>query len=370
MGDEAADFAAKLLAWYGAHARALPWREEPGLYATVVSEFMLQQTQVATVLPYFARWMEVFPDFAALAAAGEARVLRQWEGLGYYSRARNLHRLARELAGREAGEWPRRAGEWQALPGVGPYTAAAIASIACGERAAGVDGNVVRVLTRLTADETEYADGGRAVKALRPLAQRLVPEGAPGDYNQALMELGATVCTRLAPACTVCPVLAHCRAGQRGDAPDYPRLAQRKIRPVSLRRLYVRREGDGAVLLMRGPAKGARLAGIWELPAAGPGGLPLPAGARLVATKTRGISNQRITEEIFAAEPEAVAAGMESVLPAVESQGGELCYVLPGELEGLTLSGPHRRWVRELAGGGRARERETKDPAPWGRPGR
>ena len=145
-----------LLSWYRANARALPWRQTPSLYKTVVSEFMLQQTQVKTVLPYFARWLDALPDFAELAAAPEARVLKLWEGLGYYSRARNLHHLAKAIVARPA--MPRTPGEWRELPGVGPYTAAAITSISFGEGAACVDGNVVRILARLTADATEFRD--------------------------------------------------------------------------------------------------------------------------------------------------------------------------------------------------------------------
>ena len=148
-------FAAALAAWYRREARRLPWRETPSLYRTVVSEFMLQQTQVKTVLPYFARWLEALPDFAALAAAPEAVVLKLWEGLGYYSRARNLHRLAQALAARR--EMPRSPADWRELPGVGPYTAAAVTSIAFGEQTPLVDGNVARVLSRLFAIEGDPA---------------------------------------------------------------------------------------------------------------------------------------------------------------------------------------------------------------------
>ncbi len=157
-----------LLEWFRTSRRTLPWREQPSLYETVVSEFMLQHTQVKTVLPDFARLLERFPDFAALASAPEADVVKHWEGLGYYSRARNLHKLARAVAPLSAP--PRTAAEWQELPGVGPYTAAAIASIACGDRVACVDGNVARVLARLTADTTAFASGSELVKHFRPLA--------------------------------------------------------------------------------------------------------------------------------------------------------------------------------------------------------
>jgi len=175
-----------LLGWYRAQARPLPWRTAPSVYGTVVSEFMLQQTQVKTVLPYFARWMAELPDFAALAAAPEARVLKLWEGLGYYARARNLHRRARVVAARPAP--PRRLEDWAELPGIGPYTAAAIASIAFGAATACVDGNVVRILARLTADAREFPDSATAARAFAPLAARLIAGAeSPGDHNQAMM---------------------------------------------------------------------------------------------------------------------------------------------------------------------------------------
>src|SRR3984957_8337526 len=157
-----ASFQEALIGWYRREARRLPWRDHPSLYKTVVSEFMVQQTQVSTVLPYFGRWLAALPDFAALAAAPEAGVLKLWEGLGYYSRARNLQRLAQALAARP--EIPRGAEAWQGLPGVGPYTAAAVTSIAFGASAACVDGNVVRILARLTADGREFRDSATAAR--------------------------------------------------------------------------------------------------------------------------------------------------------------------------------------------------------------
>ncbi|HYP15695.1 MAG TPA: A/G-specific adenine glycosylase, partial [Opitutus sp.] len=193
------EFQAGLLGWYRAAARPLPWRSDPSPYKTVVSEFMLQQTQVKTVLPYFARWLEALPDFRTLAAAPEARVLKLWEGLGYYSRARNLHKLAQAVAARP--QLPRTAAEWRELPGVGPYTAAAITSISFAAPAACVDGNVVRILARLTADGTPFRDSASAAKAFTPLAESLLTQSSPGDHNQAMMELGATVCFRQKPRC-------------------------------------------------------------------------------------------------------------------------------------------------------------------------
>lgn len=221
------EFQTALLAWYRRHARRLPWREQPSLYRTVVSEFMLQQTQVKTVLPYFERWMATLPDFAALAAAPEAQVLKLWEGLGYYTRARNLHRLARVVV--DLPEPPRTPEAWRELPGVGPYTAAAVTSIAFGASAACVDGNVVRILARLSADGTSFRDGTAAAKRFAPLAAALLSARHPGDHNQAMMELGATVCVRQKPACLLCPVRAFCAAARTGDPTAYPRLAPRVL---------------------------------------------------------------------------------------------------------------------------------------------
>ncbi len=327
-------FRSALLAWYDTHRRRLPWREKPEVYKTVVSEFMLQQTQVKTVLPYFARWMEALPDFAALAAAPADRVLKLWEGLGYYSRARNLHRLAQAVVALPAP--PRTPVEWRELPGVGPYTAAAIASIAFGEPAACVDGNVVRILARLTADATPHRDSASASKAFAPLADELVDRNRPGDYNQAVMELGATVCHRQSPLCTVCPVLDFCAARRQGDPEAYPRLAPKQIERKTVHRAWCLHEGR--LLLHRAEAGARRLAGLHELPPAEALGIDPAAFAEreALARRTRGITRYAITEHIH-----AVAAP-----PRLADPG--LVWVPVNEVDRLTLSGPHRRWVKEL----------------------
>lgn len=329
-----ADFSVALLAWYQRQARRLPWRENPSLYKTVVSEFMLQQTQVKTVLPYFARWQAELPDFVALAAASEARVLKLWEGLGYYSRARNLHRLAQAIAALPAP--PRTPAAWRELPGVGPYTAAAITSITFGAPVACVDGNVVRILTRLTADATEFRDSASAAKALAPLADRLVPAAHAGDHNQAMMELGATVCTRQNPACLMCPVRHFCAAAQQGEPEAFPRLAPKTIEHRAVTRLWCQR--DGALLLHRAAAEARRLALQHELPSAEHLGLTEAAATKgtLLATKKRGITRYRITESIYTgAAPRGKLAD-------------ELVWVPLSELGSITLSGPHRRWITEI----------------------
>jgi A/G-specific adenine glycosylase len=339
-----AEFRIALLQWYRASRRRLPWRESPSAYSTVVSEFMLQQTQVSTVLPYFARWMAALPDFPRLAAAPETAVLRLWEGLGYYSRARNLHRLAREVA---AGPLPATAEGWQALPGVGPYTAAAIASIAFSEPVACVDGNVVRILSRLARDATPYRDSASASKALAPLAQELVHPENPGDHNQAMMELGATVCRRSAPACPVCPVRTFCAAAREGDPGAYPRLEAKRTERRSVVRVWCER--SGAVLLHRNPAGARRLADLHELPTAEQAGLDPAAASNgpLLSRKCRGITRYRIEESIHLAKASAA------------KPGAGLAWVRLDELGSISLSGPHRRWITEVL-----RERGARDGSP------
>src|SRR5580704_8124384 len=323
-----ADFQRALLDWYRAHARALPWREAPSLYKTVVSEFMLQQTQVKTVLPYFARWLAEFPHFAALAAAPEARVLKLWEGLGYYARARNLHRLAKVLAALPKA--PRTADEWRELPGVGPYTAAAIVSIALGGAAACVDGNVVRILARLTADGKKFRDSASAARELSPLADTLLTRDAPGDHNQAMMELGATVCTKGNPLCPLCPVREFCATGPRGTAKDFPRFAPKKTERRAVVRVWY--EHDGKRLLHRAATGARRLAELHELPTAEQAGLEAKTVARgpLLLCRTRANTRWQITESIYA-WPKKIPA-----------RSPELVWVSPAKFEKISLSGPHR----------------------------
>jgi A/G-specific adenine glycosylase len=327
-------FQRALLDWFRASARPLPWRSAPSLYATVVSEFMLQQTQVKTVLPYFDRWLKALPDFASLAAVDEARVLKLWEGLGYYSRARNLHRLGRALVARPAP--PQTAAEWRELPGVGPYTAAAIASIALGAPVACVDGNVVRILSRLTADATPFRDSATAARTLEPLAAALLAPTAPGDHNQAMMELGATVCLRHNPLCPTCPVREMCAAARRGNAADYPRLAPKQLERQSVTRIWC--EHDGALLLHRAPAGARRFANLHELPLPEHAGLDPATVARgeLLARKRRGITRFLITETIQRAPRPA------------QKLGAQLVWVPLDGLDSITLSGPHRRWINEI----------------------
>jgi A/G-specific adenine glycosylase len=335
-----AGFREALLAWYRSCRRPLPWRESPSPYRTVVSEFMLQQTQVATVLPYFGRWMAALPDFASLAAAPEEAVLRLWEGLGYYSRARNLHRLAKLVA--PAPGLPSTAAGWEELPGVGPYTAAAVASIAFGEPRACVDGNVVRILARLTRDATRHRDSASASRAFAPLAQELLNPAAPGDHNQAMMELGATVCLRRRPACPACPVRGFCAAARSGDPESYPRLEAKPTERRSVVRVWCER--GGAVLLHRNAPGSRRLGGLHELPTAQQAGLDPGRASRgpLLATKGRAITRFRIVESIHAARgPRG-------------NPGPGLAWVPIAELSSIAMSGPHRRWTTQIISSRRA----------------
>lgn len=324
-------FQRALAEWYAEARRPLPWRTEPGLYRTVVSELMAQQTRIKTMLPYFERWMHRFPDFEALAAAPADEVLKHWEGLGYYSRARNLHKLAKAYAAMNPK--PRTAAEWRALPGIGPYTSAAIASIAFDEPVAVVDGNVVRILARLTGDEREFKNNGEAVKAFAEPARALLDPAAPGDHNQAMMELGATVCLRRNPLCTVCPVVDFCAAAASGRPGAYPRIRRKKTEHVTVPRLWIVRAD--AIVLHRIPDDAGQLAGQYELPRPADLGRADPRGTPL-ATRTRGITHRRITEPIHAARPPSGA------LP-------EHCHwVRLADLGRITLSGPHRRWIEKL----------------------
>ncbi|HEX2852444.1 MAG TPA: A/G-specific adenine glycosylase [Opitutaceae bacterium] len=334
-----ASFQRALLDWYRTNARALPWRDRPSVYKTVVSELMLQQTQVKTVLPYFARWLAELPDFAALAAASEERVLKLWEGLGYYSRARNLHKLAKAVAAAPA--MPRSPEQWRELPGVGPYTAAAITSISFGEPAACVDGNVVRILARLTANATEFADSASAAKVFSPLAQALIPDTTPGDHNQAMMELGATVCLRQKPLCLTCPVREFCTAAKRGDPENHPRLTPKKFEQRAVTRVWCLHEN--AVLLQRGAANARRLADLHELPTSESIGWDAQqiARSRLLATRKRSITRFQITESIHSVKFTPAQRRSLTGRPALH-------WIPVTELDRVTLSGPHRRWIAEL----------------------
>jgi A/G-specific adenine glycosylase len=253
-----------LLAFYDRNARPLPWRGTRDPYAVLVSEVMLQQTQVKTVLRYYPAWMRRFPTLRSLAAADLADVLHAWQGLGYYSRARRLQEAARAVVERHGGRMPSSREELLELPGIGEYSAGAVSSIAFGQAEPLVDGNVVRVLTRLFGLR---GDPGRApLKArLWKLARELVPNERPGDFNQALMELGATVCTPRTPRCAECPVARACIARERGLAARLPELPERRAATPVRAVAVVLRDGP-RVLIRRLPADAPRWAGLDTFP--------------------------------------------------------------------------------------------------------
>lgn len=255
-----------LLAWYDRHRRDLPWRTPPGQapdpYRVWLSEIMLQQTTAKTVAPYYARFILRWPDVQSLARAPLAQILRAWAGLGYYARARNLHACARAVVERHGGRFPQTEAELRTLPGIGPYTAAAIAAIAFGRPTVAMDGNVVRVISRLFAVEQELP---AAKPRLERLAQTLVPPRRSGDFVQALFDLGATVCTPKQPACALCPWRDACAAFARGEPESFPRKRPKAQGPLRRGAAFVAMSADGAVLLRTRPANGL-LGGMTEVP--------------------------------------------------------------------------------------------------------
>lgn len=328
------DFRKNLLSWFDQQQRDLPWRKNPSLYKTVVSEFMLQQTRVSTVLPYFANWLHLFPDFHALASASEKSVLKAWEGLGYYTRARNLHKLAQV-----AENWkepPACIEEWKKLPGVGPYISAAVTSISLNQPNAVCDGNVVRVLSRLFSVSEVFRDGATAQKKLLPVAQKLLCKDRPGDFNQAMMELGATVCHRRSPHCTLCPVISLCKSGSQGDFSQYPKIQRKEKKKRQIKRYWV--EQDDSILLHVSDA--GRMRGIYELPSSLPD-WPNQHSSKpeLMINKKRTIGNVDYLENIYLIRTKISTS--QSLTVGYE-------WVKWSDLNNFTISGPHRKWIREI----------------------
>lgn len=251
--------------WFAAVRRPMPWRLKPTPYGCWLSEIMMQQTTYATVLPYYERFLSKFPTVEALAAADEADVLKAWEGMGYYARARNLLKAARQIVGSGRVTWPQTAAAWSEVPGVGPYTAAALASVLAGERTPVVDGNVARVFARCWKLEDDFTK----LPARAKLAERLQPEIArakvPGDFNQAMMELGALVCTPKGPRCGDCPLASVCAAHRDGREEAYPVRREKKALPVRKVTAVIVTDGKGRVLLVQN-REGGLLKGLWELP--------------------------------------------------------------------------------------------------------
>ena len=262
--DELNQLPIPLLLWFREHARVLPWRSHPTPYLVWISEIMLQQTRVAAVLEYYRRFLEAVPTVADLAALPEDALMKLWQGLGYYSRARNLQKAARQIQEKFGGIFPNTYEDIRSLAGVGDYTAGAIASIAFGIPVPAVDGNVLRVVARVTGDSWDITSPAMKKKVTAALRE-ILPPGEPGTFNQAMMELGATVCLpNGAPLCGQCPAAPFCRARKEDRISQLPVKAPKRARRVEERRVYLL-FSQGAVALRRRPEKGL-LAGLWEYP--------------------------------------------------------------------------------------------------------
>jgi len=348
------EFSTKILKWYARHKRHLPWRDHPDPYAIWVSEIMLQQTRVETVIPYFERWMKRFPSITDLAAASEQEVLGLWEGLGYYSRARNLHKAAGLLVDQYGGELPRDLSALRMLPGIGRYTAGAIASMAFGMDVPTLDGNLRRVLARVF-DVSQPADAPAGEKLLWALVGVHLPKGRAGDFNQALMDLGATVCLPRNPTCLLCPVSAICRARALGLQDQRPVLKPKNAVPHYVVTAAVLQR-EGRFLLAKRPSKGL-LGGMWEFP-----GGKVETGESLEACLRREIREElgmdvrigepfgvyrhaythfRITLHAFLCDPDGAQPQ--------PREAAELAWVAPSELEAYPMGKVDRQIARRLA---------------------
>ncbi len=316
---------ARLAEWFAAEGRDLPWRRTRDPYAIMVSEFMLQQTQVATVIPFYERWLVRFPDFATLAAATEAEVLGVWQGLGYYSRARNLHRAAQQVMLSHGGVLPADAAAIAKLPGVGRYTAGAIASFAFDIPVAAIDANIARVLARLQ-NVREPIDSTRGAKLLWDAAESLLPETGGREHTSALMELGALICTSARPQCLRCPIRTDCRATDPEELP----LKKPRRKTVALREDCAWTVQGRRILLEQ--QTGPRWRGLWKLPALVPQDDP---DAALLAFAYP-FTHHRVQLSVFAAPPPPRLTGYQQ-------------WFLLAELRDVALAAPHRRAIEELA---------------------
>ena len=319
-----------LLGWYDRHARTLPWRShDPDPYRVWLSEIMLQQTTTTAVAPYYARFLARWPDVAALAAANDAEVMQAWAGLGYYARARNLLACARAVMADHGGRFPDDEAGLRGLPGIGAYTAAAVAAIAFGRRAVVVDGNVERVVSRLFAIETPLPVSRPQI---RERTDGITPDDRPGDFAQAMMDLGATICTPTRPACILCPLNDACLARQRGIQADLPRKVAKAARPSRVGMVFVGVREDGAALVRTRPAQGL-LGGMTEFPGRWPlepdeiedprSAAPVAAAWHAVGRALHGFTHFDIALRVFRAR-----------VPAAVTVEAPLRWVTPAELPG------------------------------------
>jgi len=356
--ERASQVAEPLLRWYAREGRTLPWRDIGDPYRILVSEIMLQQTRVSTVLNYYPAFLERFPSIADLATATEEEVLAQWSGLGFYRRARNLHACAREVVSQYGGEVPRDPALLGALPGIGRYTVGAILSSAHNARLPILDGNVIRVLSRLfcVAGDPATAEVNRR---LWTLATEVLPEDRPGDFNQSLMDLGATVCKPVAPHCGRCPLADLCTARGRGVSEEYPHAGRRtKVTFVKRVALFAER-ADGSFLLIRRP-EGGLLANMWELPSVEKtegqesglvaaqlsSYLGIDSVASQVATSEHRFSHRHWSTEIYRIDAPDTALPA----PSAGTLDGELRWTHRGELADLAWPEASRKTVLACLG--------------------
>ncbi len=349
------DIAASLIDWYDRHHRVLPWRVSPrdranGVradpYRIWLSEIMLQQTTVAAVGPYFHAFVQRWPTVGDLAAAEDDDVMRAWAGLGYYSRARNLLKAARAVAALPGGAFPDSEDALRALPGIGAYTSAAVAAIAFDRPAAVVDGNVERVVTRLKRIETPVAE---AKPLIRAHVAEMVPAERPGDFAQAMMDLGATICTPRRPKCILCPICEACLAFRDGDPEHYPVKAAKKAKPVRHGTAFVAIRPDGAVLLRRREDRGL-LGGMAETPSGGWDGSvaepPFAADWQLAGSISHTFTHFQLEMEVRVAEADSPAPAGSWWSPAHEIANEALPTVMKKVLEAAIPGITKRRPVR------------------------
>ncbi len=351
-------FAGELLTWFDRHGRRdLPWQQQPTPYRVWISEIMLQQTQVATVIPYFERFMARFPDVAALARADLDEVLHLWTGLGYYARARNLHRSATIITAEHGGELPASSEQLIALPGIGRSTAGAILAIAHGQRTAILDGNVKRVLARFHAEPGRPGQSAW-LHTLWQHAEHHTPPRRLADYTQAIMDLGATVCTRRRPNCIECPLTARCEAFRDGTTEQFPETKPRRRLAVKRVRMFLIEAPDGHILLERRPPTGL-WGGLWGPPERAHDQDPATLAAELgmgqaAVRETRTEAGFRHTFTHFHMDIEPVRIILARPAPPAIGEAGRLRWYHPraGDRIGLSAAAVRLLAERDLAGAG------------------
>jgi A/G-specific adenine glycosylase len=327
--------------WFVKNQRILPWRANPSIYNRLISEFMLQQTQVTTVIPYFNRWIEQFPSIEAVAKAPEEQILKAWEGLGYYARVRNLHRTAKKITSKEINLttpkhsiFPKTPEEWKQLPGIGDYTAHALAAIAQNQHIAAIDGNVIRVLCRANGIQRAFKSKNQAIKLIKDIAHSYIPFGKSADYNEGIMELGALICKFKNPACDCCPIYLHCCSFQKKlDYTQIPKFQKTIYIKKTVQRVFICNEQF--IILKK--TNGKRLHNIFELPLLDNASQKIPL--QEIAKINRSIANERIVEIIFT--PKDLQKNLENLT----NDHADWVRIPIHKLKTITLSGPYRRWL-------------------------